>query len=124
MKSNMKKIILLLTAAILMASCETRYEFDFTLYYTVGNKQLSTDGIVTTNDANSVPIAVAYKNSVVVDTYPTRVVDDKTLVIYQGETPASVDSLQYSLNKYYRLNKATWHIDQMVQVSPKKNKEE
>ena len=102
----MKKIILLLTAVILMASCETRYEYNYTLKYTVGDNQMVETGKVTTDDANSVPIAVAYKNSVVVDTYP-RDNEGDAIVHYQGETPGRVDSLGYRLVQYYTIGKAS-----------------
>lgn len=105
----MKKIILLLTSVILAAACETRYEYDYTLKYTVGDNQIVETGKVTTDDANSVPIAVAYKNSVVVDTYP-RDNEGDAIVHYQGETPGRIDSLGYRLVQYYRINKSTDYV--------------
>ena len=102
----MKKIIIILMAIIFAVSCQTRYEFDYTLKYTVGDKLMEVSGKVVTKDANSVPIAVAYKNSVVVDTYPTGNEDD-AIIIYQGETPAKIDSLGYRLTQYYVTNSMT-----------------
>lgn len=102
----MKKIMIILMAIVFAVSCQTRYEFDYTLKYTVGDKQMVQTGKVVTKDANSVPIAVAYKNSVVVDTYPTGN-DGDPIVLYQGETPARIDSLGYRLVQYYVINTAT-----------------
>lgn len=119
----MKKFIITLMAIVFAVSCQTRYEFDYNLKYTVGDKQYADSGKVTTNDPHSVPIAVAYQNSIVVDTYPVRVVDKGTVVVYQGETPGQIDTFEYRLNKYYTLNKLTWNQFNTVRVIKEEEEE-
>ena len=118
----MKKFIITLMAIVFAVACQTRYEFDYTLKYTVGDKQFTETGTVVTTDPHSVPIAVAYQNSIVVDTYPVRVVDKGTVVVYQGETPGQIDTFEYRLNKYYTLNKLTWNQFNTVRVIKEEEK--
>lgn len=118
----MKKLILILLLGVVSVACESRYEFDYSLKYTVGDKQFTETGTVVTTDPHSVPIAVAYQNSVVLDTYPTRVIENKTVVIYQGETPAQIDSLGYRLNQYYEYNKASGRIWNRTRVIKEENR--
>lgn len=118
----MKKIIIILMAIMFAVSCQTRYEFEYTLKYTVGDRQEEVTGKVVTKDANSVPIAVAYKNSVVVDTYPTGN-DGDPIVLYQGETPARIDSLGYRLTQYYVINSATGTVWDRTVIIKEEEKE-
>lgn len=106
---------------MILSACEDRYVFDYNLKYTVGDQQLTETGQVVTNDPHSVPIA--YQNSIVVDTYPVRVVDKGTVVVYQGETPAQIDTFKYRLNKYYTLNKLTWNKFNTVRVIKEEEEE-
>ena len=119
----MKKLAILL-AILLAAACENRYEFNYALTYTVGDQQFTDSGKVITNDPHSVPIAVAYNNSVVVDTYPTRVIKNRTVVVYQGNLPVRIDSLAYSLNQYYRYDKGMSQVYNRTYVTGKTDEQE
>ena len=96
----MKKILILIAAAVLLAACETRYEYHYNLKYTVGDTEYADSGSVTTNNQDHIPIAVVTRTGLEVNTYPQHAIYGYR-IIYQGVVPPKITEFTYTLDKYY-----------------------
>ena len=97
---TMKKILILIAAAVLLAACTTRYEYIYQLKYTVGDTEYADSGKVVTPYETDVPIAVVTRTGLEVNSYPDFAIDRRKIV-YQGNTPAVITEFTFTLNRYY-----------------------
>lgn len=124
----MKKFLIILFSAIAVASlssCENRYEYNYSLQYTIDGQTYTDSGTITTSYIKSVPIAVTNHGGITVDTYPDRAVNPKKpmkldpRVIYNGDKTPTIDKFEYSLARFYEINIITKNIRNEVIVAQK-----
>lgn len=115
----MKKILLLLAAVLLLAACHTRYEYHYSLKYTVGDTEYADSGSVTTTNPDHIPIAVVTRTGLEVNTYPKHALYGYRIV-YQGVTPPKITEFKYHLYKYYRYNNLAGDYGAVICNQPQK----
>lgn len=129
----MKKFLIILFSAITIAclsSCENRYEYNYSLQYTIDGQTYTDSGTITTSYIKSVPIAVTNHGGITVDTYPDRAVNPKKpmkldpRVIYNGDKTPTIDKFEYSLARFYEINIITKKTRNEVIVAKPNIKEE
>ena len=131
----MKKLLIILFSAIAIAaclsSCENRYEYNYSLQYTIDGETYTDTGTITTSYIKSVPIAVTNHGGITVDTYPDRAVNPKRpmrldpRVIYNGDKTPTIDKFEYSLARFYEINIITKKTrNEVIVAQPVSIKEE
>ena len=99
----MKKILILIAAAVLLAACETRYEYHYNLKYTVGDTEYADSGSIVTAYRGTVPIAVVTHTGLEVNTYPNGAIKGNK-IIYQGYEAPKITGFEYILFRLYTHN--------------------